>query len=181
MRSKRMRRNGSGITVNRSGQHGLVIRSEKLSLPWADRFVVVDESDESMVLDDCCGYGYQTKNQAIRVWEKSGDYVKHDTWTEGKRQSGDLHAENRQRRATHWLKAHFKLSNEIVDLVDFSAKSRLAIKAEDIQEILMQNDFAADLSFAADLLEAASAQTGSDGRQHMRSVTETMRCIHVQA
>lgn len=185
MSSKRSHRNGSGITVNRSGQHGLVIKSEKLSLPWADRFVIVDEADESMVLDDCCGYGYQTKNQAIRVWEKSGDYIKqqptHDTWQDARGQSGNLHAEDRQRRAAHWLKVNYKLSNEIADLIDFSAKSRLAVRAEDIQEILMQNDFVADLSFAADLLEAVSAQIDSGNRQHKRSVTETMRCSHVQA
>lgn len=171
MSTKKAYSSGDEVIVNRSGQRGLVIRSEKLSLPWGDRYVIVDEADHSNILDDCCGYGYKTKAQAAEVWKKSGDYVKpspNSPRSEARKLREERRAEHKQWQAAQWIKNHHKLSKEVKDLIDFSAKSRIEVKAEDVQELLMQNDYVADLDFAAKVLEAVLAQRVGSRRADSR-------------
>lgn len=168
MSEKRTRAYGDETTTNRSGLRGRVIRSEKLSLPWADRFVIVDEADKSHVLDDCCGYGYQSKRQALDVWGKTGGGIgrkmPQSRRPEPKRHSEELQSGDRQHRAAHWLSRHPAVSKDLFELVDFAAKAHFAVNTSDVQEILMQNDITVDPPSALDLLVVISERKAGHGK-----------------
>ena len=83
-----------------------VVKSEKLSDKYGDRFIVVDE-ETGEILDDAQGYGYRSpqKAYAALAWKAGGNLDKPKT-AEDKRRERKQAKERKRERIKQWLKKH---------------------------------------------------------------------------
>lgn len=162
---------GDSVIRNRMGRGALVIKSDKLSLPWEDRYVIVDIADQTNVLDDCCGYGYPSRKQAVSIWLKN-ESAGNSADLGSQRTDGNNHRHvslqrrqqqvyDREAQIRNWLARNPYIKRELLGLIDFSRSNHLRVTAADIDEVLAQNEvktgqFTAEELYAA--LQNSSAQ-----------------------
>lgn len=117
-----------------------VVKSDKLSKPGDDRFVIVSECTGE-VLDDAQGYGYKSKRNAYAAYS-----YKSMSKSERKQKFA------KERRIQNWLKEHKSFVRMLDDYAFYALKDNEEFGAAQIKSLLEHESLEIDFT-PAELLK----------------------------
>ena len=114
-----------------------VLKSESLSKPYDDRYVIVD-TDTGEIVDNAQGYGYKSKQNAFAVWR----YKTRD-------KSKDKEKLERYRNIKKWLQKHKDFCDDLEYASLYIAKDSNGAEdliAKDVRNILGSRNLSIDFT-----------------------------------